>query len=196
MAGESSRPQTLCDVLKSFVGLGQQNDLDRGIGIITGFFFGSIVIGVIALILFVDPCKNGVVAVGYGLLLAGGTVGSAFLVGFLFGMPRVVAEQQERRNAHSGAVRASANLEQISDWLTKIIVGIGIAEFPSVLTKTKDIFNYIDATHILGKGSPSLGVIFYFAPPGFLLGYFYARTFFTRLFGEVNGLAGDNSSSH
>ncbi len=54
---------------------------------------------------------------------------AGFLVGFLFGIPRVLqgedvlpGQQPEYRQ------RVNTNLEQISDWLTKIIVGLGLVE--------------------------------------------------------------------
>lgn len=57
--------------------------------------------------------------------LAGG------LVGFLFGIPRAV----QGSTAPSGATQyqANTNLEQVSDWLTKIIVGVGLVQIGRVI---------------------------------------------------------------
>lgn len=179
-------PRTPKEVFLSFIGVGDLDDLDRAIGIITGFFlFTTIVVGLPALfLLYVAPWKSWAPVVGFALLLAGGAVVSAFLLGFLFGMPRVVETQtkDQHTGSHQGVIRASANLEQIADWLTKIMVGLGIAEFPKVIAYATRFLIYVDPVH---QGSQAFGIIFFFAPPGFLLGYFYARTFFTRLFAEV-----------
>ncbi len=61
----------------------------------------------------------------FACLCAGG------FVGFLFGIPRF-APQSERESAvaaraatRSGGWQSNSNLVEISDWLTKIIVGLG-----------------------------------------------------------------------
>lgn len=65
----------------------------------------------------------------FGLLLALASVMVGVLVGFLFGIPRAL------QNAGTGGAEAgwgrystNTNLEQISDWLTKILVGVGLVE--------------------------------------------------------------------
>jgi len=73
--------------------------------------------------------------IGSGLFLAGAStlVGSA--VGFLFGVP---VREQEPETDNTGTAKKSigyqpnTNLELISDWLTKIIVGIGLVQFPKI----------------------------------------------------------------
>ena len=49
------------------------------------------------------------------------------LVGFLFGVPKVNME-----GAKPTALRPNTNIEVVSDWLTKIIVGVGLVEFHKV----------------------------------------------------------------
>jgi hypothetical protein len=71
--------------------------------------------------------------IGAGLFLAGASTVMGSLVGFMFGVP-------EYRRPDLGAPHASrlsatspnTNLEQISDWLTKIIVGIGLTQLPAI----------------------------------------------------------------
>lgn len=63
-----------------------------------------------------------------------GLVGAAFmagsLAGFLLGMPRFVSAQ---RNGDGDRYEPSTSLEQISDWLTKILIGVGIAQASSAV---------------------------------------------------------------
>src|SRR5262249_23262070 len=64
--------------------------------------------------------------VGVAFLVAGASFVSGCLVGFLFAIPRTV--QGEEGSKVSGPsqqtqYRPNTNLEQISDWLTKILVG-------------------------------------------------------------------------
>lgn len=181
--------QNFRELFLSLFGIGKQNDFGRALGIITGFFFIIILIGLLALISYVASCKSGFVAIGFALLLAGGAVISNFLLGFLFGMPRV-SETQHQTVGQQSEGHTNTNLEQIADWLTKIIVGIGLAEFRKVLAYTERFIAYVDSTHGLGEGRGAFVIIFYFAPLGFLLGYFYARTFFARLFASIGDEAG------
>ncbi len=60
------------------------------------------------------------VAIGASAYFAGG------LVGFLFGIPRT--GQVPASSKRSAPYQANTNLEQVSDWLTKIIVGIGLVQ--------------------------------------------------------------------
>jgi hypothetical protein len=70
------------------------------------------------------------------------------LVGFLFGIPRSLQASGPVQDASStsdagtskantervsvAGYRSNTNLEQISDWLTKILVGVGLIQFPSI----------------------------------------------------------------
>ena len=73
--------------------------------------------------------------VGSGLFLAGASTLVGSLAGFLFGVP--VREREPGTDDTGSANRSigyrpNTNLEQISDWLTKIIVGIGLVQFPKI----------------------------------------------------------------
>jgi hypothetical protein len=71
--------------------------------------------------------------IGAGLFLAGASTVAGSLVGFMFGVP-----QYRRPNSASPqpsqplTTSPNTNLEQISDWLTKIIVGIGLTQLPAI----------------------------------------------------------------
>jgi hypothetical protein len=68
---------------------------------------------------------------------AAGAVGG--IVGFLFGIPRA---RSEASIVEVGATRAflpNTNLEQISDWLTKTIVGVGLVQFREIWTALQGV---------------------------------------------------------
>jgi hypothetical protein len=77
--------------------------------------------------------------------LAALAVGS--MIGFLFGVPRVLqvdardpaaSKKSESARDASYRIEVNTNLEQISDWLTKIIVGLGLMnlfKMPELLTR-------------------------------------------------------------
>lgn len=54
------------------------------------------------------------------VMLSSFSVGA--LIGFIFGIPRTLQEDKTE------GVKSNSNLEQLSDWLTKIIVGVGLVE--------------------------------------------------------------------
>lgn len=55
-----------------------------------------------------------------------------FLIGFLFGIPKVLQANETVAARANPQYRVNKNLEQISDWLTKIIVGLGLVQLRSV----------------------------------------------------------------
>jgi hypothetical protein len=69
---------------------------------------------------------------------------ASFLVGFLFGIPRVVstgalrltqegqATDKSDRDAPTGQFTPSTNLSEISDWLTKLLLGAGLVQLGSL----------------------------------------------------------------
>jgi hypothetical protein len=114
------------------------------------------------------------------------TTGS--LAGFLFGLPR-----SSRSEATAAAVTTDAsgqpvmtgpvyppntNLEDISDWLTKILVGLGLTQLGSIPTQFKSLMDTVkvvigstdDASAIAGS------VIVGYVILGFLATYLWART--------------------
>lgn len=148
---------------------------------------------------FGDPGKKeAVVHTALGWCLA--YYGCGFLVGFLFGIPRVLqgdnppasgantaAEVSGKPQSPGGAAtvrpagyaqRVNTNLEQISDWLTKIIVGLGLVELrtmPDHLHRASDwmakSFARAEAGASQAAASFSSAFIVFFAIAGFMAGY-------------------------
>jgi len=123
---------------------------------------------------------------------------AAFIFGFLFGIPKVlqtVPQQPSSSSATSDTktaepsrrvpyqLRVNTNLEEISDWLTKILVGATVTQLVKIPARIKD------AAWFMSDGlSDSAGVTFsasilvYFSSIGFLSGYILTRTFLSRAF--------------
>lgn len=112
------------------------------------------------------------------------------LTGFLFGVPRTLQGDAAVSTAESSLEEASpdngnnrtgyqanTNLELISDWLTKIMVGVGLTQIsaiPSALTTYADY----TATGLGGYPSSrvfSLGLLVSYSIGGFLTGYLLTR---------------------
>jgi hypothetical protein len=141
------------------------------------------------------------------LLWAGACLISGCLVGFLFGIPRVVqidvdsggtAKAEFKQTKQTNSARDDAqnriqraagyrqlvntNLVEISDWLTKIIVGLGLVN----LGKVPGLVD--SAASVLASELPEKGYAFAtslivaFSVLGFLMGYLYTRLFLAGAF--------------
>ena len=110
-------------------------------------------------------CSSAFMAVGWGL-------------GFLFGVPRTAATD----------TRTNTNLEQISDWLTKVLVGVGLTQLSRLPTKIGLLASYI-ATGYGDSASNvfALSMFLYFSSLGFLTGYLLTRLALQAEFDRAGG---------
>jgi hypothetical protein len=141
---------------------------------------------------------------GTALAVAGAALLTGGLLGFLFGIPKKLQQDTQSVSSVStaGAFQAegggggvayqgNTNLEQISDWLTKILVGVGltqIASIPAALSK------YADYT-AAGLGNFASGKVFaiallvYFLIGGFLFIYLWTRWYLAGTFSQADQAA-------
>src|SRR6267378_5479414 len=95
-----------------------------------------------------------IVSHGTLIAIAFGSVGC--LVGFLFGIPRTLQSDSLAPTNVSGGGKSNAqtsgyrqavntNLEQISDWLTKILVGVGLTQLQQIPTKLTGLAAYFQS---------------------------------------------------
>ncbi|MBI4312901.1 MAG: hypothetical protein HY681_14145 [Chloroflexi bacterium] len=128
------------------------------------------------------------VFVGGAALALGG------LLGFLFGIPRSPREEQPSSGPNAGAAnqtsgryRGNTNLEDISDWLSKILLGIGFAQLGSLVAGFSTLGDFLEPA--LGDFSTSklfgMTVVVYFTIGGFLYGFLWARLHFGRLLSQA-----------
>lgn len=112
--------------------------------------------------------------VAVGSITFGAAFGVAAIVGFLFGIPRQLQIDGADQIAGSGLL-VNTNLEQISDWLTKIIVGVGLIEIGRLASGLDSIAESVplggrDSAHAF-----ALGLLIYSLADGFLVGYIWTR---------------------
>jgi hypothetical protein len=113
---------------------------------------------------------------------------SSFIIGagmgFLFGVPKRNDEQKEEKSKYI----PNTNLEQVSDWLTKILIGIGLTQVNRISNKfhavSKEIASGLtaisDSSETIFVGS----TIVYFLVSGFLISYLLTRLRLNRIFEE------------
>jgi hypothetical protein len=98
------------------------------------------------------------------------------LVGFLFGLPRTREPTATPGQSEIG-MTTNTNLEEISDWLTKILVGLGLVQLGAFARNLGDAADSV--ARGLGGGDAAetfaVGLIVYSLVDGFLLGYLWTR---------------------
>jgi hypothetical protein len=143
---------------------------------------------------------------GVGMLVAGAAMLSGFLLGFIFAIPRMgglrartttadpngpeVLDSHDRRTSP----QPNDNLVEISDWLTKIIVGVGLIELHTIPAKLGALSYYLApglqpapcaggvacAEPIISGQSAGLAIIIFYFCLGFLLGCVWTMVFFMQ----------------
>ncbi len=122
---------------------------------------------------------------------AGAALGAAIalgvLLGFLFGMPKTL--QSEERGAKDVRYLSNTNLEQISDWITKILVGIGLvqlgsasAKLSSLAAQLRPLFGQTGASGTFGVAVCLYGIIV-----GFLVAYLWTRARLKKILESADG---------
>jgi hypothetical protein len=130
---------------------------------------------------------------------AGACLVSGALLGFLFGIPKTLqgksvisANGSGNAGARQGkddapGQQVNTNLEEISDWLTKILVGLGLTE----LRKVPDLVGTFAKQLSAGLGGATettfaSAVIVYFSIVGFAGGYLLTRLFLQKAFFQAD----------
>jgi hypothetical protein len=120
--------------------------------------------------------------IGCGLLVAGASLAAGGFLGFIFGIPSLL-QNQNLTASKPTTFKYNDNLVQISDWLTKIIVGVGLTQLNIIPGKVLRLGNLLSVN--FGGGdwgrNAALALIFYFLLFGFLIIYFWTRTDFTNI---------------
>jgi len=126
---------------------------------------------------------------GVGFLIIGACVALGSLVGFIFGIPRTL-QRPDRTNtspeadkANTPQYGANTNLEEISDWLTKILVGVGLTQLGDLPEALEGIVAYLaDRIGVEKCELFILGLLLWSVIGGFFLGYLFARTILPKAF--------------
>ena len=135
-------------------------------------------LGICVVLIYVSQLQSGVRWSAFATALVIGS--SAFfiggLVGFLFGVPRTV--QGSAPSSGVTQYQGNTNLEQIPDWLTKIIVGVGLVQIGRIIPALGKFAESMKAP--LGgqasSGAFGLGIAITTALLGFLYFYLWSRS--------------------
>jgi hypothetical protein len=157
-------------------------------------------LGIVLFALQVSNWREFFSATAIGLMLAGASLLIGGFLGFLFGIPRTLqqerpvtltsntAEPRAENTDQSVNYQANTNLEQISDWLTKILVGVGLTQINKIPTALQQVSQSIS----VGIGGTNMTPVFvlptilFFLICGFLFGYLWTRLFLPGAFRQAD----------
>lgn len=121
-----------------------------------------------------DSFWDGVELFAVGAIVFGAAFGVGAMIGFLFGIPRRI-QREGVDLAPTAGLSVNTNLEQISDWLTKIIVGVGLVEIGRIAGGLDSVAESVKLTDHSSAEAFALGLIIYSLVDGFLLAYVWTR---------------------
>ena len=156
--------------------------------------------GAVVILYAAKSSEGWLIAAGVGLMTAMAAAMATGLVGFIFGVPFTregdaknpsVAEEDKGAAPTSDTTlkyRPNTSLEQISDWLAKMLVGVGLVEIKTVPTKLQSVAEYVAPG--LGQGPHATtfaaAILVFFAACGFLFGFLWARLYLRRWFSDAD----------
>lgn len=178
----------------------RQEQQARWLGrLMAGGVCGLVVIVIYALRFF---GQQFLLIVAAGVMIAGAAWLCGALTGFLFGIPHArqqaatsKAEPPEKQQSAGDRDEAaedirytpSTSLEQIADWLTKIIVGVGLTQLNKIPGKLVLLTGYLSAG--MGDDPASkpfvMAVYIYYSVNGFLFGFLWSRLQMLRAFADA-----------
>ncbi|MFD3700220.1 tetratricopeptide repeat protein [Streptomyces sp. NPDC058646] len=129
---------------------------------------------------------------GVTVIIGASAFALGLLLGFLFGLPRTLdglpplpdGETLSTLQGGLGArekpwpiYRSNTNLEQISDWLTKILVGVSLIQLVNVPTAMQSLGKTLKPAlgNVASSETFAIGLVVFNSVAGFLIGYLVTR---------------------
>ena len=121
---------------------------------------------------------------GVFVLVGGAAFLSAALLGFLFGVPKTLQGTVQGRET---AYKINTSFEEISDWLTKMIIGVGLVELKSIPSALMTLNDYVAWAVPQPGSAPVIGAtVVFFTAAGLLVGYLATRLYISRAFKDAD----------
>lgn len=134
---------------------------------------------------YVHDLSTSAELLGYSIVVAIACLAVGGLFGFLFGIPRTV---QTKGAGEDYRQEVNTNLEQISDWLTKILVGLGLTQLSKMPARIWSIADKLKPG--LNNNQPFVACLMLnFTVCGFFAGYLLTRLFLAEAFSEADRAA-------
>lgn len=160
------------------------------------FYLAGLITLILSASVYTSPAKA-VSSAGIAIMVAFAASFAGGLIGFLFGIPRSGSRSTPAQNDLLGIkVQRSpnTNLEEISDWLTKVIVGVGLTQVPSIVDHTQKIVSFVASGMLLDLGAASSHVLagatlVYFSILGFIYVWMSTRLYLSAAMSMWDQLA-------
>ncbi|MFC5008254.1 hypothetical protein ACFPIJ_61885 [Dactylosporangium cerinum] len=159
-------------------------------GIVTGAACAGTAL--LAVVLYAINQQHPLSVLGTALLIALAATAAGGLLGFLFGIPRARAGAPDEQPPDiRPRYDANTNLEQVSDWLTKILIGVGLVELTTLLRAGGRLVATIGPA--VGDGAQGRVVagamLVFFTATGFVLGWLLTRVLLAPALSRADGAA-------
>jgi hypothetical protein len=151
-------------------------------------------VGILLYVVATAHVPSALSGLGYSLAVAAAAMAFGTLMGFLFGIPKMLqgtgatatAPAGEGPGATGGAALATApgsvtdntNLEQISDWLTKLLIGASLTQLGKIAELVETIAGALARDVLPGsRGAKPFfaAVVVFWSITGFFVGYLLTR---------------------
>ena len=162
---------------------------DRRRSLVVQTYFAGAFMLVLVILAFFTLVVKATATFGMALLVAAAAMASGALLGFLFGIPRSLQADRATGGAGSAPLGQNTNLEQISDWLTKILVGVGLVQLGSIGAAAGRLVTSISTAFEPIAGAKVIAAALLVLPgaTGFMISYVGTRTWLFQMFSEFAG---------
>jgi len=149
----------------------------------------ALAIGLLGIALYALKAPDRLSAFASGLMFAAASAAAGALFGFLFGVPRTKSSDGATPSSVStSTIQPNTNLEQISDWLTKILVGVTLVQLGTIRSGAQRLFNSMAPSLGNKPGSAAVAgaIVIYFAGAGFISSWLMTRLYLAREMSEAD----------
>ncbi len=157
-------------------------------------------LGLLGLVLYSTGADHPVSALGGGLMIAGATAVAGGGLGFLFGIPHALSSADPGTGSPASGTdpaapgtryTANTNLEQVSDWLTKLLLGVGLTQLGSIWDRLRALGRALAPALGSRADSPAFAaaLVLYFLVLGFLGGWLLTRLLLAGALTQADGNA-------
>jgi hypothetical protein len=139
--------------------------------------------GIGALAAYADAVA-GLSSFAVGLLTAAASLVVGAVLGFLFGIPRSNSGASAKAE---GWFKSSTSLEEISDWLTKILVGLSLVELGKLEHSISRLVAFLGPSLAPARdqNAVTLGILTLYGVSGFIIFYLGTRVYVAPAFAAV-----------
>jgi len=167
-------------------GTNSRKSFSGNLGRVLVFFAVLVGLGIVGIVLSAGAKRE----IAVFLIWSVACLLSGALVGFLFGVPKISqidAALKGKPDVRTYRQLVNTNLEKISDWLTTIIVGLGLYQLSKIPRYLIALADFLNGGSAEGhQRAFSLAITVYFTILGFLFGYLATRLFLSGLFAQAD----------